>query len=67
MACEIISLSVGEVTLTKRGKMVRRETYIESLPLLKSLYVIKAAATEPHTQQNIQILIDSIYKLNPSK
>lgn len=62
-----IEVTLGEVTFRHKGKIVRRESYIESQTLLESLHTVKDLATEAHTKRNIQILIDGIIELSPSK
>lgn len=66
MANKIIVQSKS-VTYTERGRVVRKETFLDSKTLLATLYSIKEAAIEKHTRDNIQLLIDSILELNTSQ
>lgn len=62
-----LSLTVGEATVRdRRGRVVRRESYLESLPLIVALSVIKENATEPHTNRNLGKIIEMIRDLHPT-
>lgn len=66
MAAKIVVHSKS-VTYSVRGRVERKETFLDSMTLLASLYSIKEAAVEPHTRNNLQLLIDAILELNPSQ
>lgn len=65
---QVIQTTLGECTVKDRkGQVIRKESYIRSRPLIVSLYTIRDAATEEHTRNNIQILIDQIVQVNPTQ
>lgn len=53
-------LDVGSVLAGTR----KRYRMLDSRELLRSLHLIKDAAVEEHTKNNIQILIDQVYDGN---
>lgn len=62
-----IQTVLGECTITDRkGRVVRRESYIRSRHLLASLHTIRDSTVETHTRNNLQILIDQIVRTDPS-
>lgn len=61
-----IGVSTRSVTYTVRGKVQRKESFLDSRSVVVALYSIKENAKEEHTRNNIQTMIDAIMELNPS-
>lgn len=53
----VATLNVGSVLAGNR----KQYRMLDSRELLRSLHLIKDKATEEHTKDNLQILIDQIY------